>query len=298
MTFDAQRFCDEQGIHSTTKGKHSKAGWVQIRCPFCTGNPGWHGGFNIQSGYYNCRRCGYHWMPRVISRLLEIPIRQAFTAIRKYSAGQVSVSRKEHTRFQKYGTIKLPPGTSYVADSHKIYLKNIRRFSKYQKIIRLWQLKSTGTYGPYAHRILAPIYFEHQLVSYQCRSTAPDHNPPYKACAKTDELVHHKHILYGFDFAVPKNRCVVVEGITDVWRLGPGAVATFGKGFTPEQIRVLVNNFETIYRLFDTDANQEDQLEKSLSDAGIDPYTVNLSHGDPGQLTDGQAEELMKDIGF
>jgi hypothetical protein len=135
-------------------------------------------------------------------------------------------------------------------------------------------------------------------MSYQCRAVLPAQSPPYLACAEKDEVLHHKHLLYGFDAAVVKGQCVVVEGVTDVWRLGAGAVATFGKKYTAEQVVMIANNFEKVFRLFDADANEDDQLEWDLVGAGCDVETIHLYRGDPGQLKDYEAAGLMYEMGF
>ena len=297
VMFDAHKSCTTHRIESTDQGKHSRPGWLQIQCPFCSGHSGWHGGFNIAGGYYNCWRCGPHWMPRVVSRLLNIPINVAFETVRQFSTLETFKSQKEPAAFHRPHTITLPLGTTYVTDIHKQYLRNIRHFDNYQKIIRNWALRSTGNVGLYKHRILAPIYFEHQLVSYQCRAVHLDQSPPYMACAEKDEVLHHKHLVYGFDAAVPKGQCVVVEGITDVWRLGAGAVATFGKKYTKQQILMIANNFEKVYVMLDADVDT-DELEWDLSDCACDFETIDLSHGDPGALADYQAAGLMNELGF
>jgi len=48
---------------------------------------------------------------------------------------------------------------------------------------------------------------------------------------------------------------IIVEGITDVWRLGDGAVATFTKNFTREQILLLKKkNIKEAFVFYDSDA--------------------------------------------
>ena len=41
--FDAKRFLDDYSIQYITEGhKHSRPGWIQIKCPFCNSREGWH----------------------------------------------------------------------------------------------------------------------------------------------------------------------------------------------------------------------------------------------------------------
>jgi len=300
MPFNAEHFCIDHSIDSTTHGKHSRPGWVQIHCPFCTGHSGWHGGFNIEGGYYNCYRCGHHWLDKVISTLLDIPFHQTKRIIAKYGIG--STIRKKKIRFsRRRNRVKLPQGLEHIRSEQRMYLFD-RKFRPVAKIIREWNLQSTGYVGNYKHRIFAPVTLEGQMVSFQCRASHPNQSPPYLACAEKDEIVHHKHILYGFDQAVSKNKCIVVEGITDVWRLGKGAVATFGKKYTKEQIQMLANNFNEIFIFSDSDTSHDkddpESLEESLALLGIQTETIWLEKEDPGSLTNKQAQKLMGDLGF
>ena len=49
------------GIPYATEGhKHTRDGWINIACPFCTGNAGLHLGFHLEDEYYVCWRCGGH----------------------------------------------------------------------------------------------------------------------------------------------------------------------------------------------------------------------------------------------
>jgi hypothetical protein len=300
MTFDAQRFCNDNQIETSPAGaKHSRPGWVHIRCPFCSGHAGWHGGFNLESGYYNCHRCGGHWMPKVIARLLSSHIKHGFEIISQYSTGNLSNFRYKPPSFDRPEEITLPPDTSFISMEHILYLKDKRGFKHWRQIIRDWDLQSTGCYGNYSYRLLAPIYFEGRVVSFQCRKTHHKQHPPYLACANKNEVIHHKHIVYGFDYAAPLNRCVVVEGITDVWRLGPGAIATFGKKYTPEQLALIANNFKEVFVLMDADAGKEaDILVDQLTMLGAKVDAICLDEGDPGALPDWYAKQLMMDLGF
>jgi DNA primase len=157
---------------------------------------------------------------------------------------------------------------------------------------------STGNIGNYNHRILAPIYFSGQMVSYQCRATLPDQKLPYLACAERDEVIKHKSIVYGFDEAVRLNRCVVVEGITDVWRLGFGAVATFGKKTTHEQAQLIANHFDTIFVIPDKDVSEQETITNSLANLEKEVIEFELNKGDPADLPQNYADALMRELGF
>ncbi len=301
MLFNAKKFCQDHHIEMSPPGhKHTRPGWVHIRCPFCSGNPGWHGGFNIKEGYYNCWRCGYHWIVKVVVNLLSISYQEAKLIIynKGYSSEQFRFQKsKTSTRINFKKEISLPPMTQYnLTKQHIDYLLS-RRFDPIELKTK-WNLMSTGNIGAYSHRILAPIYFRGHMVSYQCRATKIGQNPPYLACAGHDELIKHKDIIYGFDAAIRLNQCIVVEGITDVWRLGYGAVATFGKSFTKAQLLLIANNFKHIFILPDSDVKEEETMTEPLAGLGKEVEEIRLDKGDPGDMRQGDADYLMKTLGF
>jgi hypothetical protein len=170
-----------------------------------------------------------------------------------------------------------------------------------ERLKRLWGISSTGYTGYYAHRIFAPIVFGWQEVSFTCRSPIKQVRPRYLSCGEEAEVIPHKHIVYGFDYAVEKRICVVVEGATDVWRLGPGAVALFGQDWTPEQVLLLANNFDKAVVMLDASvsAHVKGKLANGLYAHGMwSVDVVDLAAGDPGDLSDEEAAEIMGDLGF
>lgn len=295
--FKAEQFLSDHHIDYTTSGKHARAGWVQIKCPYCSGNPGWHGGINIEGGYYNCYRCGYHWLPKVIATLLNVPIGQVRGLISKYFTGEGQRYRKREESQIRPNKLEMPLTLPHITDVHRNYL-NARGFDTDQ-LQRVWGIQSTGYTGMYKHRIFIPVNFEWNTVSFQC--LAPTRNPPYMACEEEKEIIPHKHLVYGFDYAVDKGKCVLVEGVTDVWRLGAGAVALFGKGWTQEQVNLICNNFDKVTVMLDADAPKSDsnKLAHNISAHGCWAVDIiELEQGDPGALPPERASKLMKDLGF
>jgi len=296
--FNAAQFCEDFAIEIPRTRKNTRHGWVNIQCPFCNDESN-HGGFNVKEGYYNCFRCGGHWLPKIIAKLTNSSIEQSKKIILQYSNTAPNYFVNKPTSFNSNKEISLPPLVNHLLPEHIEYLRS-RRFD--DKVIRTWKLQSTLHYGNYSHRIFAPIYFQNKIVSYQCRAINNNQFPPYKACATANEVVHHKHIVYGFDYAIIKKRCIVVEGITDVWRLGKGAVATFGKKFTREQLLLLSNNFNEIFIMFDSDTGYGEtfqalagQLAQKMNKA---VECIKLKNCDPGDLPQKTADRIMNDLKF
>jgi len=295
--FNPKQFLDDFGINNTQQGKHARAGWVQIRCPFCSGHSGWHGGFNIRKGYYNCWRCGWHSLQDTIMKLLNCDFFSAKTYLAKYNDLPESPQNIGRPKIRHASKISYPSTCQPLGDLHKKYLQN-RNFDPDELIIE-WDLKGTSYIGDYKFRIIAPIYFQGQLVSYQGRDITGKQTAKYKACAIANETIHHKHILYGIDKA-KGDSVIVVEGITDVWRLGSGSVATFGIEFTLSQVRLLKDRFQKFIIFFDNEGQaqiQADKLAALLSGFNRQVEMID-TESDPGELSPQEAKQLKKELLF
>lgn len=294
--FNAEDLCLQYNIDFAQSGAHYRPGWVNIACPLCTGNPGHHGGFQISRGYYTCYRCGWHWLPKVIATLLNVELGKAQKIIREYSTGD---TLEEYTQETRADRLSLPPGIKPLGAVHYQYLKS-RGFKPC--VARRWKLMATGIHGSYSHRIIAPIYLDRMLVSYQGRDITGQSSLRYKACEKKDEVCLHQHTLYGID-DVKSSSVIITEGITDVWRIGPGAVSCFGIEWTTQQARMIAARFKHFAILFD---NEEQAGEKAyalyqyLTSRSLRGEILTLPEeiSDPAELTDEEVIKIRKEIGI
>lgn len=91
-------------------------------------------------------------------------------------------------------------------------------------------------------RIYIPAVFGGKLVGWQCRRIGdPPEEPGQRSAPKyyTCPGMPKGRMLYNFDRARRWQTIVVVEGPTDVWSLGPMAVALWGATPTADQLRLL-----------------------------------------------------------
>lgn len=303
MIFNAIKFYKTFNIDYVTEGhKRTREGWVQIHCPFCVGSQGYHLGFHIESGAYKCWRCTTHSQIDVVKRLLNCSTSEAIKTIGEYQskANTVKTSSRDNLKRPK-ASLKcvLPSGCSDMTEKHKKYL--LKRNYDPDKLEKLWGLKGTGAVGRYKHRIIAPIYFNGKLVSYQGRDITNKSELKYKACSKEEEVVEHQTIVYGLDY-VKGDSCIIVEGIADVWRLGYGAVCCFGTSFTLSQVNLIAERMKKVYILFDSDESNAikmaEKLSCMLSARGLEVELLELEEGDPGELPQEIADDLMREIGL
>lgn len=267
--FQIYEYLKDYNIDYMTEGhKHCQPGWVQMECPFCTGHEGFHLGFNEQSGVFNCWRCGPHPLSEVLKQIHGINWRHEVGEV--YTNGRPYPHEPNRPSLPRKTEIELPKSFLPINDRNghnRIcqYLKE-RQFD-WRKLTKEWDLHFSGPVGNYAFRVIAPIYYQDKIVSYQGRDYTGKAQEKYKACRMEDEAVHHKHTLYGLNKAIG-DTVVVVEGITDVWRLGPGAVATFGIKYTNWQIMEL-KRFKRIVVFFDNDPQAVHQAKKMVAELSL-----------------------------
>lgn len=295
MKFDALKFCRENQITYWEEGPNVSAGWINIQCPFC-GDSSNHFGFNPFNSSCRCWRCGNHWLDETIKKLLNVTTKEAKEIIKEYSVNSITraLNKKEIVRPKE---LIWPVGMIDFSERHKKYLES-RNFDP-EKLIRQWDLKATGHLGPYKFRIIAPIIIDAVPISYQGRDITGIAELRYKTCEPEDEVIFHKGIVYGADL-IQNRKTIIVEGVVDAWRMGPGTVCTFGTKYTREQVIFLHKKIDEAFILFDSDDSQAqenaDRLCWDLSIIGVKSTRVELDKGDPGDLKQDDADRIKKEL--
>lgn len=295
MGFDAIGFFQHYGIDYRTEGhKHCRPGWVQTPCCLCAGNPGYHLGYDLEHDWWNCWRCGSHRTWDVILALLGGDVREAKQAMVMFKGRPVARQRRQgKTRTKE---LELPPGLQPLTKRARSYLES-RHFDP-DLLTRMWNIQSTGFAGRFKHRIFIPIFLHNQMVSWQARDVTGLSRVKYLAQSEDKEILNNKNTLYGLDQATGKS-CVIVEGVTDVWRLGPGAVATFGIKYRPAQVAMLLRYFDFFHILFDPDPQAQVQAERLAHDLAVFGGKVRTwdsgSDLDPGDFPQDAADAFMRD---
>lgn len=301
--FDFLRFCRDIGVSTLSSGhKHCRPGWIQVPCPFCTGNPGWHLGFNVSGGNMNCWRCGAHSLYEYAQEKTRLSHGELKELLATYGLRPSARREGETQGKNKALQVHLPEGCGPLGPRHREYLES-RRYDP-DWLAQVYDVQGCGPIGRYKYRIIAPIYVDGRLVSYQGRDITGRAETKYKACRSDEEVIDHKECLYAADL-VQGSACVVVEGITDAWRLGPGAVATFGIKFKPAQIKRLAR-FNRVFIFFDTDVVKgkaeslikAEQLSADLASLGIAVELLSLGGGDPADMEQDDADHLMAELGL
>lgn len=297
---DIQRLLRDHNINFITEGnKHCTKGWINVHCPFCRGSKDYHLGIHEDGKSAHCWRCGSLPVIRTLSQLLNLPESQIRAILQKY---KIRIhGRIEEPKISIF-PLRFPKPNSELTAPYKRYLEK-RKFDP-DKLEREWGLRQTGPVSrlddiSYSHRILIPIYWDGEMVSFQARDITDKSLLKYMACPKRREKIHHKNILYGKQEQWRKyNRLIVVEGVTDVWRLGESSAATFGIEFKMEQVLRLSQAHDQFVILFDEEPQAQKQARKlavKLKTLGKE-VTIEKIEGDPGGMDQADADLLVKEL--
>lgn len=297
---DIERLYRDFGVDYASEGhRHARPGWINASCPFCTGNPGYHLGFDLDGNYYYCWRCGWHPIIQTISKLTNISEPEVRKFIKQYGL-TVPKSRPSSEATVRIKAHRMPSYTEPMGSNHRQYL--IRRGFDPDELGKLWNLVGTGPISKldgldFKHRIIIPIVWDQKEVSFTSRDITNKHPLRYITCPKDRELIHHKEIIYGRQ-EYWKDIGICVEGPTDVWRLGVNSFATFGIKYIPQQVRIIAKTFKRVAVVYDDDPQavvQAKKLEADLRFRGVDAFHVPIV-GDPGGMKQEDANYLIKQI--
>jgi hypothetical protein len=285
----------------TSGNKHCTAGWVNTHCPFCQGDKNYHLGIPLDGKISKCWRCGKHPIYQTLSKLSKTPESQIRQLAKNYT-GMKPVTKPAKVSIRRKA-FKYPSGAGDLLPQHEKYLT--KRFFQADSLIKTWGIMGTGPIGKlgeldYRWRIIAPIIWDSKVVSFQGRAISDKIEPKYKACPLDRELVCHKHIVYCHPECDWSKHVIVVEGITDVWRLGKQAVGVFGIEYLPQQVRSICKmkrkaKDKKLIVLFDDDPQaiiKGKELVADLNFRGMDARQ-EIIVGDPGAMEQQEADEMM-----
>ncbi len=281
--------------------KHCTDGWINVHCPFCPGSQDYHLGIHTEYPVSNCWRCGGHSTVMALSRILNLHHKEVEEIIKKY-AGKRGLKREAPEAKVSLNPFKFPQPCDKLNSWGREYLEG-RGFDP-EKIERVWGLQQTGPVSfldgiQYNNRIVIPINWNGQTVSFQTRDITDKSDRKYLACPMRREIIHHKNILYGKQKRWGRGRAlIIVEGVTDVWRLGGRAVATFGTSFKTEQVLQLSGAGERFFIIFDNEPQAQQQAQKlatKLKVLGKQAHIMTVI-GDPGSMKQDDANHLIQGL--
>ena len=277
-------------FRNSGQSSHATNGWIQVDCPFCYPNskPGkFHLGINRQARSANCWKCGKHSIVQVLCLVLKKDRRFVWNLLGRNGAWSTCADT-EKKEFKLPGTIEYnsPIVLNYLA----------KRWGK----TRAQEIASRFGLGflKKQWRIYIPV-FEHSgnLVSWTCRAVG-NLEPRFISASRESEIIPHKSTLYGEWLIGHSDTVVVCEGPTDVWNLQPllPAVATFGIGYTQDQLQAL-SKYSRVVVCLDADTPGREAARRlacdlATLDSGARVFNVVLDSGDAGEMTESERERL------
>lgn len=283
----------ELGINFKRAGEHhhvSGQGWLGTDCPNCSPGSGKYKlGIREDTGHTSCWTCGHVDLLEALRELSGRPtsgIIELLSGLDRYR-----IKKQEKVG----GKLKLPDGLVWgelrMMPLHRGYLE--RRGFDVRKLIEFWKLGSIGLAARLAWRIFVPIHLGGKVVSWTTRSVA-DKGVRYVSAPADCEEVPAKHLLYGEDHV--RHGVIVCEGPADVWKIGPGAVATMGIGWTREQL-LRISRFPVRAICFDSEPLAQERAKKLC--LALEPFCgttmrVELDAKDAGSAGGGEIRKLRK----
>ena len=266
--------------------EHVRHGWIGLDCPWCSkGSNYFRLGYNLAGGFCSCWVCGYKSAPEVLAELLGIPFPQARTLL-----DGLETEKGKYVR--PAGKLAIPPGVGPLLRIHRDYLKN-RGFDP-DEIAQLWGVQGIGLASWLAWRLFVPIHLNGQVVSWTTRSVMDCNERRYINARLTEEDVSPKVMLYGQDHA--RHAVIVCEGCTDAWKIGLGAVATMGVGFTVAQVEAM-SKYPLRVICFDSEPAAQRRaysLVQQLSCFTGETVQVTLDSKDAGSASEKELKQLRR----
>jgi len=301
--FDIRAYLQDRTVMFATEGKNVSPGWIGIQCVFCDDREN-HLGINLTSNAVSCWRCGKKSIIKLI-RALENDCfySEALAIMEKYEdPSRLLLIATDEVETPRIAKVDIPKNFEKLSwnkypNMIKVFLES--RGFNVESFLRERISYYSGFTGDFKFRLILPVMYRNQLVSYVGRDVTGKSSIKYRNLEEEKSVIPIKNTLYGFDDVPPGGNVVVVEGPLDQIRLGAGSVATFGTQWTMKQVSLLRGlNPNKLFILFDSEDVARDSAKK-LSDQiwFCDSEVIELDgKKDPGELTIEEGKELMESL--
>jgi 5S rRNA maturation endonuclease (ribonuclease M5) len=294
---DVLSLLEDNNIPFRTEGKNVTSGWVEISCPHpgCS-DPSSHCGVNLESGYHHCWICGGKGgMLTLTKLLLDLTSSEARSLLKKYPAVFIPPPEKK-CREDGITDISLSAFDTILPNLPRDYLAK-RGFDP-DEIQRKYSIRFCYTTGKFAYRIIIPIIQNGHIVNFTARDVTGKQEPKYKNLANEEAVIPMKNCLYNIDTV--NKKAIICEGVTDVWRIGRGAIATMGTEYTSSQLELLMRKkLNKVFVMYDADAaKKSEMLANALTTFIPSVEIVYLDQGDPGEMSEKEISKVLETIRF
>jgi hypothetical protein len=330
--FDIERFLQANNIPIRYSGENVAKGNFNIACPLCIrsgrGDTNFHMGINPE-GTYGCWRNpkahGGRKFEKLVRVLLDCSYEEAYKIV--YDTIPVDHVESENWNDIFNKLLDAPDKEEKIITTPKdlllpkefIEIKSTgatkkfydyllsRGFDRVDLLIQRYSLLCALN-GEYESRIIFPIFYDGELVTWTSRSILPNEKLRYKDLSVDKSLIHVKQTLYNYDELIRGGDFLIItEGIFDCIKLdhyspkGFGSSCIFTKSITNNQIyqiTELSKVFKKIILLLDNDAKSATmEISARLSFLPNVTYKfLPVGVKDPGDLNQKQVLGLMEEI--
>jgi hypothetical protein len=290
---------DKHGVQWFSEGtKNVSHGWIGLKCPVC-GDNSCHLGVNLSTGKTTCFRCGKKNLAWILHLILHCTYSQAKTYVKKLGFDEnASEKFQEELTGDREAFDKLFSSFSTTLPSqHYDYLAS-RKFDV-EHVAKKYQLRATSNSGKYKFRVIAPIFYQNQIVNFVGRDITNTAEQRYKFCPNSISIMRREKVVYNLHTI--RDRFVVVEGAPGVWRCEDGFVATFGTMFSLDQVLLLVKTgAKRAFTCYDPEPKAQERAKLlALSLLAFFPEVINIDLGEgvyPDELTSSDVIALRKEV--
>ena len=291
--FDIRAYLDATRVPYWEAGLNVGQGWLGLQCVYCDDQHN-HLGVNLYHKSFSCWLCHTTGsITDLICELEKVNYSAALDRLEEFQSFE-HVDAVTRTRLEDDGLSVLPLDCRPLTHPHRTFLGKRRGFNP-KRLVRDWGLLSGPVVGKWKHRIIIPVVLDGRIMTFVGMDHT-GHNPPkYKAAPVEESFMPTSELVYGADYV--RHTAVVVEGVADAWRIGKGAVATFG--MTPGHKRMVhLTSLPAryFYVMFDGEEQATDHalaLVAELKAAGKQAKVLGLEPGlDPDMLEAQEVSEL------
>lgn len=278
-------------------------GWTNTNCPFCRSPIDTHcnGGFSETVPAYNCWRCGKHNWAQALSLILKVSPIEAKRLVGDTSSEKMS-------RKKANGKNLSLPGFETLTEREMSYLEG-RGFDVVE-LQKKFGIRGGGIAGEWSYRIIIPIFYEGELVSWTGRSILSKEQinelniPRYKNLSVEASAINPKDVLFNIDNC-RSDSAIMVEGPFDVLKMGDDCCCSLGTSVTNAQKLLLSKRFKKVFLAFDNEPAAQEKARKlgrEIYQLGIEVEVVDIcgdfGKNDPGELSKDQVVRIKEELEF
>lgn len=294
--FNCENVLRDLNIHYTTRGKNLSYGRLGICCPFC-GDTGYHAAFTADGEIYTCWKCGWHKSVDALMALSDRSYYDVSLVIKRHEDSAIILRSRK-----KASAISVEMIGGPLKDRHEEYL--VSRGHDPDELVEKYKITGTNPimpepYSDWANRIIIPIFFNGELVSYQGRDITGLAEIRYKFLSLERSVLDPKLTLYNYDNC-KKDYVGLVEGAFKVFKFGSDCVSSFGVKMREAQYRLLTR-YKKVYIMFDPDMAGRTNARivgNKLAALGVDVEIIDVEDKPIDEMSKKEIRNLRKELDF